>query len=380
MARKPTQRALWEGETIGADPIVLNASAPTIKHDFWKIKWTRRALYTMAFVATPLTFLIWINGAINPSIPATPKATASSVSTNSSQGKAPAIAAVQIWLAHDPAPLPGGRLVAWDGYETLPAPKAATTATGDKPVTYRTEIHYFTLATGAADNTLYFRSSVEVIVDPILGAKVVGDPTLLPVIPSSTSDWPSQVVWDGFISTQPPKAVSDAVEAWATAFTSGKPEALRLAVGDPDPNHSYMPLTGATASGVSVTAAAGIPLADPKAAPKRMLVRVTFQVAWTTPTDPNAAAPVLPIITYDLLVDAADTASPRVVSWGGPGSAPVLKPYSTAIKNTQIKGVAPSDPATPSTPAPAAPSTPAPSGGNSTTVPTPGAFDGTAHD
>ena len=376
MAKRHAQRALWEGETTGPDPIVLNAAAPTIKHGFWKTRWTRRALFVMAFVATPLTFLLWINGAVNPPAVPVQKAGVSSISANSSQGKAPATAAVRAWLAGDPAPLPGGVTVAWDGYETLPEAK-----TTDGPVGYRTEIHYFTLTVGEGDGVLYFRSSVEVLVDPVLGAKVVGEPTLLPVLPPSTAGWPSQPVWDGFIVAQQPKAVSDAVEAWATAFTSGKPEVLRLAVGDPDPNHSYLPLTGATASGVSVSAAAGIPLADPKAAPKRMLVRVSFQISWTGPADPDAPARSLPTVTYDLLVDAADTASPRVVSWGGPGSAPKLKPYSTAIKNTSVDGAAPSAPATPSAPAePSAPGDPVTSGGDPSTAPDPTAIDGTAHD
>lgn len=331
---KASKRALWDGESKVADTLLDNAAAPSNQSSISKLKWARRGLFVMAFIATPLTFLIWVNAALTPTVPVKPPASASSIASNSSQGKAPAIAAVTTWLAGIPSPLPGGMLVSWDGFETLPAAPSAK----DGSSQYSTEIHYFTLSTESDDSTLYFRSSVEVLVDPILGAKVAGDPTLLPVAPSNTGSWPSQTTWPGFTSSQPPKSVSDAVDAWATAFTSGKPDALRLAVGDPDPNHSYMPLTGATASQITITDSAGIPLPDPKATAKQMLVRVTLQIAWTVTVDTTQN---LPTVTYDLLVNEADTASPRVVSWGGAGSAPSLQAYSTSVKNKQIQGEAP---------------------------------------
>ncbi len=340
MAKKKQSETIWDTDS----PVIVNPAAPTVKNDGWKLKWQRRALFTVAFVATPLALVLWISAAVNPPKPGTASMTNASVLTNSSPGKAAAIDAVNTWLSTTPEPLPGGRLVSWDGYRVLPQAKALNTASPK----YRVELHFFTLASGTGSATLYFHTSLEVIVDPIYGVKVTSTPTLLPEIPSNPSGLQTASTWPGYVSVQAPQPVADAVTAWAAAFTSGKPEVLRLAVGDPNPAHAYLPLSGVLAKQISIVSTASVPLPDPKAIPTQMLVRVEFQLDWTVTATPSpssspTASKTLPTATYDLLVDGANTAAPRVVSWGGPGSGPSLKPFSTAANTKQITGaVAPS--------------------------------------
>ena len=38
-----------------------------------------------------------------------------------------------------------------------------------------------------------------------------------------------------------------------------------------------------------------------------------------------------PPVAFDVLVTGADTAAPRVVAWGGPGTGPTLVPFGNAV-------------------------------------------------
>lgn len=334
--QKPT---MWDADTVGSaaspreESFADNPQAPSIATGVSKRKWVRRGLYAMVFIATPLTFAIFVNSIVNP--PEVPQAeTLSSTDANSSLGKAAALTAVNAWLHDDPSPLPGGQLISWDGYELLePGPEVPGSKV--KPG-HPVEIHTFTLSTGAGRTLQYFETSVQVLVDPVLGAKVNSEPALIPIVPASTSGWMSGPGWDGYASAGTPTPVVDSVEAWATAFTSGKPEALRLATGDPNANHSYMPLSGANVGSVTIAAAAHKPdPAAPDAAPSQILVRVELSLGWAGNTKD------LPTVSYDLLIDSADTGSPRVVAWSGPGAGPSLTPYSNAVTGMTINPQAP---------------------------------------
>lgn len=125
--------------------------------------------------------------------------------------------------------------------------------------------------------------------------------------------------------------VSAAVRAWAAAYTSGDPAALRLTVGDPDAGRTYLPLTGAGAAATTVGPCTALDAAT-------VAVRVELTIRWATtqPQTPTAApatgepqAP--PPAAFDVLVTGSDTAAPRVVAWGGPGTGPALVPYGNAV-------------------------------------------------
>ena len=321
----------WDSNPEFAD----NTAAPTIKNTARQRLLVRRSLVVIALVGVPIGLLSSC-GALAMSLAPLPQSSVTSTSVNSSRGKAAAVEAVDFWLAGKPAVLPGGRVVSWDGFEAAQAPTAKNPADGAK-ATYTTELHRFTLATGSGAATIYFSSQVEVMVNDVLGAKVSGTPTLTPILPSTTSAWPSEQLWLDYASVGAPQPVASAVNAWAAAYTSGKPDALRLTVGDQNAGRSYLPLSGITTATATIVGAAIVPLSDAQATPTQMLVRVTLAVQWIGQPAPkeNSNTP-LPLITYDLLVAGANTAAPNVVSWGGPGSGPTLTPYSTAFNGADI--------------------------------------------
>lgn len=332
MARKRQSTSdLWHAD----DSVVENVEAPSVATSINRRKWARRTLGAAVFVALPT--LVVLNLYLAQQINTTDTAeTVSSLSVNNSKGKTAAMESVRNWLAETPSPLPGGRVVSWDGFETTHKPTTAVDqAAGNTETTYEVEVHYFTLASGSGDTLTTFASQVEVAVDPALGAKVIGDPTLLPELASSNA-WPTIQTWQGYASTDVPSAVNDALTQWAKAFASGDANALRLVVGDTEADHSYAPLTGVASATPTVVAAAAVPGADPEAKPTQMLVRVNLALAWKgvalTPNTP------LPQVTYDLLVTGTDTAAPRVVAWGGAGSGPSLKPYSNALIGVSTSG------------------------------------------
>lgn len=70
-----------------------------------------------------------------------------------------------------------------------------------------------------------------------------------------------------------------------------------------------------------------------------LLVRVelTADLSGEEPSDDSPKASDRPAITYDLLVTAANTAVPKIVSWGGAGSGPDLEPFSVAIEGRDVR-------------------------------------------
>ena len=338
--KKNIQPDLWDTPS----EYVENLAAPAVKNRARKQQLMRRSLLTVAFGGVPLMLLVGFASLTPPEAALT--TSSDSVSVNDSRGKSAAITAMNAWIGAEPRPLPGGRLISWDGYETLAPELTANDKLKLTDVTYQVEIHRFTVATGSGDKTAFFESSVEVLVDDVLGAKATGFPSLLPVLPSSTNAWPSETLWLNYPSSSAPKPVASAVNAWAVAYASGSPDALRLAVGDPSSEHSYLPLSGVSTATATVIGAAPVPVSGKGAVPTQMLVRVSLAVTWAGQAEVDGQ---LPEIAYDLLIDGADTAAPRVVSWGGAGSAPKLTPYSTAFDGADIVLAAPTDTDEPTT-------------------------------
>lgn len=348
--RTNTSENPWDAAQIAdEDRLTENLAAPVIRYSQTRRRWITRWLKASILVFAPLIALIAL-GAIAPNGQPAPTATQQSSSdANSSPGKAAAIAAVQAWLAATPSPVPNGRIQSWDGYTIIPAPKlnAAQTKAGlAGSGTY--EVDHFTVTAGSGTHIALFSTAVEV--NTVGGVStVIGEPTLIPQLGPSSAGGSSQV-WPGWSSITPNSSVPTAVQAWATAFTSGSSDTLRIAVGDPDPNHAYLPLTGASASGVSVTASAAKPkeTGAAPASPTTIIARVTMQLHWgeqaTGSGTDNAA---LPVVTYDVLIQDASSGSPRVVAWGGSGSGPTLTPYGNSLPNTVVQngaggaGVAP---------------------------------------
>ena len=60
----------------------------------------------------------------------------------------------------------------------------------------------------------------------------------------------------------------------------------------------------------------------------------------------------MPTLTYDLLLDKADTAAPVVVAWGSPGAA--LEPYGNGVVGRTFSSASAPPPVAPASSTPAA--------------------------
>ncbi|MPV51023.1 hypothetical protein GCG21_13610 [Pseudactinotalea sp. HY160] len=271
------------------------------------------------------------------------------------QSRAVATQAVRDWLAGDPSPLPGGRVLSWNYAREVPAMSApgqetdpdghsgglSGGPTGAGGQLDRILAHRFTLT----DGTNTFSSQVTTIVDPSLGVQTVGTPSLVPYAPSAPQ-LQAGTPWPGAVTVGASSSVEEAVRQWAKAFTGQDPAALRLATGDPDSAHSYMPLMGVSLARVelgdsSVPASLLNEEGRAPADPDVLITRVELMFTWgEEPAQGNPASDAQPV-SYDLLIHRADTASPQVVAWGGPGSGPELKPFQNAVTGRTL--VAPTD-------------------------------------
>lgn len=259
----------------------------------------------------------------------------------SSPGKSTAYVGMEEWLASDPAPLLGGHIISWDGFSNIDKPKQDPQEAKKNPLPdYELELHTFTLADA---NGNLFTSQIQIAVGPgNAGSVAVGTPSLEAVPPSATIQVTSP--WFGFTRSAAPKPVTNSVSAWATAFTSGDPSKLLLAVGDSDPKHSYMPLYGVEAVSSEVSFASYIPPTG-EAGEKyvqgqptdKMIAQVKLTITWRDAPELEQGQRNTTVITYDILVTKADTASPQVVAWGGPGTGPTLEAFQNALTDNEIK-------------------------------------------
>lgn len=257
---------------------------------------------------------------------------------DSSPGQASARATVSSWLSSKPAPLPGGRILMWEG-ATASEPFAPS---DDANSTVTIERNRFILIDR---NGIQYRTEVEVAVDSRGGVVVISEPSLIPIDGPINDGWSSGFVWPGLSALAPSEEVVAAVNRWADAFISDDPADLRLAVGDPDGDHSYLPLSGIDQVIVETGQAAA--LDDNGSA---MVVRIRVGILWSLPegqvhkdedgNDLNLEElqiDDLATITMDVLVERADTASPVVVAWGGAGSGPSLERYGNAVSGERAE-------------------------------------------
>lgn len=275
----------------------------------------KRVILWMALLTTPLSVMTTA-AVLSRSGQATATASTSNMVT-SSPGRLAATRAVQAWLTQESPPLLGGKIASWDGAVRTPAPLDAQ---GKPSVGWDSSVESFTV-TDSLGNA--YTVSVQVAIDPRGGASAISSPSLIPQTPIANDSWDSGSPWPGLTSAGASDAVKQAIQGWVTAFTSGDPAALRIAVGDTNPDHDYVPLTGATATNVQVTQAASF-VGDPS----RLLTRVTMVLTWPNESVPDSRT--VPV-TYDVLLTRADTAAPIVVAWGAPGSGSTMRAYSNAV-------------------------------------------------
>lgn len=245
----------------------------------------------------------------------------------SSPGEAVAWQTVRSWLAETPSPLPDGKIVAWQGATPVPTYHAAKHSSAAGGAVYTAEIDRFVLT--GREKRIY-EVSVEVATSPDGSAVAVSGPSLTPG-PSNLKSPSVDGPWPGLTATaNVPSAVTQAIDGWAQAYTSGSPSKLHLAVGDPNQGAYFAPLYGV--SSVTATPTWAAPVGAPSAG--AMTVEVTLNITWkgqSSGTTGNSgvsgstASP--PQTTLDLLVERANSAAPVVVSWGPPGTGPTLTPY-----------------------------------------------------
>ncbi|WP_344807235.1 hypothetical protein, partial [Microlunatus ginsengisoli] len=236
-------------------------------------------------------------------------ATAPDTTVSGTQEAAQAQVLLERWIAQDPSPLPGGRVVTLiDATSQTPAPAHPGEAVDYRLVTYR-----FVVAD--AHQALY-TTGVQVAVTAD-GPVLLAQPALLPVPATGTNAFGGQWPWPGVEAGTPQAAYPAAVNAWLAAYSSGDPAALKQAVGDPDATRSYLPLSGVTLSGPTIGPVGWLwgsgQQRGTDALPHQALLRVTVGAIWTGQTP--APGGTVPTLTYDLLLDKADTAAPVVVAW-----------------------------------------------------------------
>lgn len=249
---------------------------------------------------------------------------------------------VERWLAARPSPLPSGYVVGWDGAKRV-ADAPADEKGGASP--YRLTAHTFTVAT-KGDTSRTYTVQVLLATSSIGGAVPVGEPALIPQPSTNDADLAGASRWPSLPSAAVSDAVESTVKLWAKAFTSGDADELRIAVGDPAKKHTYLPLAGVVLADTTVGEAAalwaaGHPTTDEQAAgtpPNRVVVSVELRLLWASDlqADEPPSTSDAPVVTYDVVVAGANTASPRVVAWGGPGTGPTLKAFSNAVTTTDV--------------------------------------------
>lgn len=330
MSRKPKQAATTMWEVAEEVP---RAGIPSNDKLARRMRWYRRVI-TACLVAFPVIVLaLFVTAA---SLKAATEAAPVAVVIDSN-ARAAAITAVTDWLSGDPSPLPGGELVTWNEGVTMPAYVPGSSDTEqDIADTPTLAVHSLTVRDGTGAT---FITQVLVASNRFGEVSVVGTPSLLPVAPSServsgVSPWPNH---DG---TTPAASVETAVEAWVEAFTSGDPAKLRLTVGDPDTNHTYVPMSGLVGAEHGVTGAAWLVDAQGEQT-SSMIVQVETRFAWPTVVTDDEVPPDPAVATYDLLVEGANSAAPRVVAWGGLGTGPVLQAYSNALVGRELVAAPP---------------------------------------
>ena len=341
MAKKNKAQSIWDEqqESVPNEELVRRAKVKKAG----RYKWLRRGVWLSIFMTPVLLIAVaaWYVEAQNPEPAAVPP---TSLQINDSIGKDKATTTVRDWLVSEPQPIPGGQLLSWNGFTTQKKPAIVDeenreTAAGVFVPDWNKETHYFSVR--AANGTL-FRVTVEVDADRTLGARVTSIPSFEPLMPEVTSGWKdSPEPWFGYQSTQVTENVTASVNDWLAAYVSGNPATLRNIVGDQDADHFYMPMSGIQTAKATVERVAYKPSDAPDAPaienPDMVIARIKVNLLWNGQVQPTLES--FAEMSYDLLIQDANTASPRIVAWGGPGSGPELNPYQNSVTGITLDTV-----------------------------------------
>lgn len=249
-----------------------------------RLRWIRRAL-----IASPVVALLAVMQSAQGAARVPSEVQASSAPLAADV----AMAAVADWVGE------AGSVSGWVGF--------TSTAGVDGGVV---EVH--TVGVVMPPNQLRVSVAVAVSGDGVM--QVVSGMSVEPasVTSGEVLGWPSDLeslpVSDG---------VRAAVSGWVEALLSGDAAKLRLATGDPDATHVYVPLVGWSVGDVSL--GSGVRLAGDD---DRGAVRVGF--------DAVRADGVERRMEFDVLLVKVSTASPQVVAWGPVGTGVSLVPFVNA--------------------------------------------------
>lgn len=311
----------------------------------------------MAVLVWPLAIMLvigWIG-----SVGATDHESGHAGLARRSPTRAQATVALQDWLDQKPSPLPGGHIVTWNKASVLQQAKTDDPSGDDVP---RLDVHRFTVA---ARSGLY-TASLTIASTPDGDWQMVGKPGLTAhrrPEEGQLADGGSGIsTWPGLETASIPGPVSAAIQSWAQAVAGGTSSQLRQAVGDPNTTHIYTPVDHARVSQINLHDAAGRWSTAQKRrgdtdeeTPAALVVRVSLRMHWNTnttnkDTDDNNDKDSRATggsgddnkdsgdegdggrsdWGFDVLVTDANTASPHVVAWGGPGTGTDLTPYQNA--------------------------------------------------
>lgn len=340
---------------------VANPEAGPVKKRERRAQSMRRIFTGVLILGVLMIFanVVLIANMLNPKAP---PASVSSMDVNQSPGKSLAMQAMVSWLSATPQPVDGGHVLSWDGVQVInpPAPpKDAKEGESKTYPNYTVEVHTFTVADSAG---YLYEGSIAVEANDLMGTRVASTPSLMPIAPSAPQGeaWGMSTTWFGWQDAQAQDPVAKSVQSWAEALTSGDPVKLRQAVGDTDPSRAYMPLGVADDTKATVTASAVKTPESKDQDPDMSVMLIRVEVLATlngqqVSDKENQRSP----ITYDLLVEGADTAAPRVVSWGAAGTGATLTPYSVAVTGREPTAMQSPDPVE-TAPATAAPEEEAP--------------------
>jgi len=270
-------------------------------------------------------------------------------------GQARARLALDEWLGSDTSPLPAATVLSFDGSVVADpvAPETATNASGETEVIERHNIRVFRFSLSTANGAVWL-ASVPVGFSAA-GAQVAATPSVMPATPSDDSGWAGQL-WPGERLVNLSPHVTTAVETWAEAYTSGDPERLRQAVGDPNTANSYLPIAGATFNSV-VVGQATVRLQDLEADgtaptdPEYVVARVLLRITW--PGQQDVRDSDIRPFSFDVLI-SDPAGAPRVVAWAPAGQGGALEPFANAIGDRTVSGnpsAVPSDTTMPPPPA-----------------------------
>lgn len=250
--------------------------------------------------------------------------------------RAEARLALQQWLADETSPLTGGYIVDWHETVSLPYEQSEDDSEDDEG-TRLYSVRFIVAKAPQFDEDgrqlaigpdMYF-ADVLVATNSAQSVAVLHDPSLEIMPPAFEQELRETSPWVGVERANVTPEIEDAVRVWAETFTSGTPQELKSLVDDSRDGYSYIPLIGFTLESARINAAGQLWVGDFDEDASRP-PRVVVSVSLTARDSDTECEECDATITYDLILDRADTAAPRVVAWGPPGSGVTLEPHQNA--------------------------------------------------